>query len=177
MYERQKDAGTHPIIAWQESTGFVFNRIWAAIKRETLSVLREGVSSPSEVDRVFKEMYGAKAGPCQMMDNIGLDTVAFIEEHYVKERGLAREHLDWLEKNYTDAGKLGNKSAEGGLYPVPKAGSRTKIVLLNIGMAERFDSVETLTGLTHRGQVMLLDPDSGNKATELIGGESMPDGV
>lgn len=63
MFARQKEAGTHPIVALKESTGFVFNRIWAAIKRETLKVLMEGVSTPSEVDRVFKEQYGAREGP------------------------------------------------------------------------------------------------------------------
>lgn len=177
MFERQKDAGTHPIIAWKESTGFVFNRIWAAIKRETLSVLREGVSSPSEIDRVFREMYGARQGPCQMMDNVGLDTVAHIEEHYVKERGLDRAPLDYLEQNFIKAGKLGNKSDKGGLYSVPKAGSRTKIVVLNLGVAERFDSAASLAQIPHRGQVLSLDPDSGVKANELIGGENMPDGV
>ena len=57
IIERQKEAGLHPIVALKESTGFVFNRIWAAIKRETLKVLEEGVSTPAEIDRVFKEQY------------------------------------------------------------------------------------------------------------------------
>ena len=35
-----------------------------------------------------------------MMDNVGLDTVEHIEEHYIKERGLSRWHLDWLHENY-----------------------------------------------------------------------------
>jgi 3-hydroxyacyl-CoA dehydrogenase len=58
-----KVAGLHPIVALKESTGFVFNRIWAAIKRETIKVLAEGVSIPSEIDRVFKENYGVRAIP------------------------------------------------------------------------------------------------------------------
>lgn len=177
MFERQKDAGTHPIIAWKQSTGFVFNRIWAAIKRETLSVLREGVSGPSEIDRVFREMYGARQGPCQMMDNVGLDTVGHIEEHYVQERGLDRKPLDWLEENFIKPGKLGNKSGKGGLYPLPSTGTRTKIVLLNIGTAERYDSAASLAQISHRGQVLSLDPDSGAKANVLLGHENMPDGV
>lgn len=35
-----------------------------------------------------------------MMDQVGLDTVENIENHYIKERGLARSHVDWLHKNY-----------------------------------------------------------------------------
>lgn len=70
MAERQKEAGLHPIVALKESTGFVFNRIWAAIKRETLKVLEEGVSTPAEIDRVFKEQYGARDGPVSLFDSV-----------------------------------------------------------------------------------------------------------
>lgn len=60
IWDQLKTAGLHPIQALKESTGFVFNRIWAAIKRETMKVLAEGVSTPSEVDRVFKEQYNVR---------------------------------------------------------------------------------------------------------------------
>ena len=44
--------------------------------------------------------------------------MAFIEQHYVKERGLSTENtVDFLQKNYLSQGKLGLKSSEGGLYP------------------------------------------------------------
>lgn len=46
--ERLKKVGMHLIVARKESTGFVLNRIWAAIKRECLMVLAEGVTSPKE---------------------------------------------------------------------------------------------------------------------------------
>ena len=63
LIDRHKEAGLHPIIARKESTGFVFNRIWAAIKREVLKVLQEAVSTPEQIDYVFMEMYGAAQGP------------------------------------------------------------------------------------------------------------------
>lgn len=69
LVQRHKEAGLHPIVARRESTGFVFNRIWAAIKREVLMVLAEGVSVPEEIDAVWKEMYGSSMGPCRMMDS------------------------------------------------------------------------------------------------------------
>src|SRR6201993_4349144 len=40
--------------ARRESTGFIFNRVWAAVKRESLEVVAEGVSTPQEVDRMFE---------------------------------------------------------------------------------------------------------------------------
>lgn len=63
LVDRHKEAGLHPITALKESTGFVFNRVWASIKREVLKVLQEGVSTPDQIDAVFKEMYGAAEGP------------------------------------------------------------------------------------------------------------------
>jgi 3-hydroxyacyl-CoA dehydrogenase len=116
--ERLREVGMHPIIARKESTGFMFNRVWAAIKRECLMVLAEEVSTPEELDQVWVEMFGeGKVGPCAMMDAVGLDTVAFIEQHYIKERGLnGEETVRFLEKNYISQGKLGAKSGKGGLY-------------------------------------------------------------
>jgi 3-hydroxyacyl-CoA dehydrogenase len=69
------------------------------------------------------ETFGGKAGPCAMMDAIGLDTVSFIEDHYVKERNLHEDKMLAFLKSYIDQGKLGAKSGKGGLYP---AGATTK---------------------------------------------------
>lgn len=75
-----------------------------------------------------------------MMDNVGLDTVSNIEEHYVTERGISRGHLDWLNEHYVKPGKLGKKTAgKGGLYDVPAPGSQTKLIFLNLGTAEPID--------------------------------------
>lgn len=81
-----------------------------------------------------------------MMDGVGLDTVSFIENHYVTERNLDRVHLDWLNSNFIEAGKLGKKTPEtGGLYPLPPPGSRTKLILLNVGTAEPLDDKLSLS--------------------------------
>lgn len=115
--ERLKECGMSPIVARKASTGFVFNRVWAAIKRECLTILSEGVSVPEELDHVWLEMFsGGTQGPCAMMDGVGLDTVAIIKEHYVKERGLSpAPTVDFLKKNDLDKGKLGAKTGKGGL--------------------------------------------------------------
>jgi 3-hydroxyacyl-CoA dehydrogenase len=63
LEERFKEAGLHPIVALKESTGFIFNRIWAAIKREVLSVLAEGVATPETIDSMWREQYGSPVGP------------------------------------------------------------------------------------------------------------------
>lgn len=119
MVDRQREADTKPYVARKESTGFIYNRLWAAMKREILLTLEEGVSTPQEIDSMFTTMFRIPIGmgPCNMMDGVGLDTVANIEDHYVAERGLPRHTVDWLRKEYVDQGRLGSKSKEGGLFP------------------------------------------------------------
>ncbi|CAL9279086.1 3-hydroxyacyl-CoA dehydrogenase family protein [Streptomyces rochei] len=57
------------------STGFIFDRIWAAIKCEALAVVAEGVTTPEEFDAMFQVNTGAKVGVFRMMDQVGLDVV------------------------------------------------------------------------------------------------------
>ncbi|KAL4948917.1 hypothetical protein BDW69DRAFT_203209 [Aspergillus filifer] len=144
MVERSKEAGTIPYVARKESTGFIFNRIWAAIKREILTIMAEGVSVPEEIDAIWAEMFvNGKVLPCRMMDSVGLDTVAFIENHYAAERGLATEKtVDFLQREYIDMGKLGNKSSSGGLYPpqtaVAKDKSKPRIIAVDPSSDQMF---------------------------------------
>jgi len=107
------DYGLSPYVAEKESMGFIYNRIWAAIKRESLYVVAQGVASPQTVDRIFVETLGTKQGPFRSMDMVGLDVVLDIEEHYAKERqGIPEEPRELLRKMISE-GKLGVKSGEG----------------------------------------------------------------
>ncbi|OBF60811.1 3-hydroxybutyryl-CoA dehydrogenase [Mycobacterium sp. 852002-50816_SCH5313054-b] len=105
--------GVHPFEARKESTGFIFNRIWAAIKRESLAVVAEGVARPADVDGMFRVNWGVPAGPFQMMDLVGLDVVLDIENHYAAEFPHLPESVRELLQSYVDAGKLGVKTGEG----------------------------------------------------------------
>jgi 3-hydroxybutyryl-CoA dehydrogenase len=105
--------GLDPYIARKESTGFIFNRIWAAIKRESLEVVASGVSTPEDVDGIMRANMGIADGPFQLMDNVGLDVVLDIEEHYAQEFPHLPTGPRALLHSYVDAGKLGRKSGEG----------------------------------------------------------------
>jgi len=105
--------GVHPFEARKECTGFIFNRIWAAIKRESLAVVAEGVARPEDVDGLFKVNWGVPAGPFQMMDLVGLDVVLDIENHYAEEFPHLPKHVREFLQFYVDAGKLGVKTGEG----------------------------------------------------------------
>ncbi|KAM0447042.1 hypothetical protein ACHAO4_009022 [Trichoderma viride] len=180
MVERSKEAATLPYVARKQSTGFIFNRLWAAVKRETLTILAEEVSVPEEIDSLWTEMFiKGGAAPCKMMDNVGLDTVAFIESHYVAERGLSSEKtVDFLQAQYLDQGKLGTKSEKGGFYPSSAAKSTTtnghssepKIIVLDLGLAADVPS------LSSGGQILQLGLD-GKIQKVLVSATSMPDGI
>ncbi|KAI1109515.1 hypothetical protein F5Y14DRAFT_455951 [Nemania sp. NC0429] len=166
MAERQKEAGTLPYISRKESTGLIFGRVWAAVKREVLTILAEEVSTPEEIDDLWKRIFVTGGmGPCQLMDQVGLDTVAFIEEHYIRERGLSSEKtVDFLKKNYLDLGKLGDKSSKGGLLP------RTpKLLVLDTGLTAKTD-------ILHAGQILEISADGQSKRV-LLEGLKLPDGI
>jgi 3-hydroxybutyryl-CoA dehydrogenase len=110
--------GVYPFEARRECTGFIFNRIWAAIKRESLAVVAEGVARPEDVDGMYKLNLGAPAGPFQLMDLVGLDVALDIENHYVEEFAHLPKGPRDLLQSYVDAGKLGLKTGEG-FYKYP----------------------------------------------------------
>jgi 3-hydroxyacyl-CoA dehydrogenase len=187
LSSKLSDAGMQPAIARKESTGFIFNRLWAAIKRESLLILAEGVSEPEEIDRLFLTMFKDNPnGPCAVMDAVGLDTVAFIENNYVEERGIDSTARDWVIKNYVEKGKLGAKSGKGGLYPPGETTRSSKdesghhdnlaaprLYFLDIGIG---GNVTDLSTVAKSGKIMTASAD-GSNVRELVGGQAMPDGI
>lgn len=132
------------------------------------------------------EMFGkTKCGPCAMMDVVGLDTVAFIEEHYIQELHLdGTNTVDFLRRNYLDKGKLGAKSGRGGLYPAGYTAeirgnnasnndnlAAPTLYILDIGVGEN-----TKNDYYHAGSILVATPD-GKTLRRLIGGLEAPDGI
>jgi len=105
--------GLAPYHVRRESTGFIFNRVWAAIKRESLAVVAEGVATPEDVDAIFERTFGTPQGPFRLMDMVGLDVVLDIEEHYAAERPGIPEGPRQLLGEYIAKGRLGRKSGAG----------------------------------------------------------------
>lgn len=113
LTERLPRYGLVPFEVRGESTGFIYNRVWAAIKREALAVVAEGVSTPEDVDRIFTLSLAAPFGPFRMMDAVGLDVVLDIEEHYAAERDGIPQGPRELLRRYIDEGRLGAKTGAG----------------------------------------------------------------
>lgn len=105
--------GLKPFHVLRESDGFIFNRVWAAIKRECLMVVEEGVATPEDVDEMWKIFTAPGIPPFRLMDQVGLDVVMNIEEHYASVRpGLPGGPRKLLGK-LIDEGRLGVKSGRG----------------------------------------------------------------
>jgi 3-hydroxybutyryl-CoA dehydrogenase len=105
--------GLVPFRVRRESDGFIFNRIWAAIKRECLMVVEEGVASPEDVDALWEIFTRAGMPPFRLMDRVGLDVVLAIEEHYAAVRDGIPQGPRKLLHEYIDQGRLGVKSGRG----------------------------------------------------------------
>ncbi|KAM6504708.1 hypothetical protein FSOLCH5_003637 [Fusarium solani] len=93
--------------------GYIYNRIWAAIKREALLAASEGTATPAEIDAMFKGVLKTPKGPFEQMDIVGLDVVHDIEQHYADARGeIPSGPREYLQK-FLQRGDLGVKSRRG----------------------------------------------------------------
>lgn len=115
-----RQCGLVPVIAQAQSTGFVFNRVWHAVKRESLKVVAEGVATAEEVDRLWCLSMQAAIGPFAMMDRVGLDVVLDIERHYAEQSGNPEDEPPAFLLQMVERGLLGRKSGRGFYdYPNP----------------------------------------------------------
>lgn len=105
--------GLTPFIVRGESTGFIFNRIWRAIKRESLRVVAEGHATPEEVDHLWRIVMESADGPFARMDRVGLDVVLDIERRYAAESGDPRDEPPALLVHMVERGELGLKTGRG----------------------------------------------------------------
>jgi 3-hydroxybutyryl-CoA dehydrogenase len=113
LMSKLPEYGLVPFRVRRESDGFIFNRVWAAIKRECLMVVQEGVAAPEDVDGMWKIFTAAGIPPFRLMDRVGLDVVLNIEEHFASVRpGLSEEPRKLLHE-MIDEGRLGVKSGRG----------------------------------------------------------------
>ena len=113
--------GVKPLIVLKESTGFIFNRVWRAIKKESLTVLDEGVASFEDVDRAWMSLYGTDMGPFGLMDRVGLDVVRDIEMVYYGESGDSKDLPPGVLLERISKGELGVKTGKGFYtYPDPE---------------------------------------------------------
>lgn len=124
--------GVLPLRVRRESTGFIFNRVWRAIKRESLRVVQEGVANVEDVDRAWMTMFHTPYGPFGLMDEVGLDVVADIERHYAAESDDPTDLPPPLLTERIARGDLGVKTGRG-FYTYPHPAYREPDFLSPLG--------------------------------------------
>ena len=109
-----------PIRVQREIMGYAINRIWRAVKKETLFLLDGGYAAPEDIDRGWMLEWDAPMGPCGLMDKVGLDVVRDIEQTYFEESGDPSDRPSQLLHDMIESGRLGEKVGEGFYsYPDP----------------------------------------------------------
>lgn len=110
-----------PILVRRESTGFIFARIWRAVKKESLLLVDQGIATPEDVDRTWMIQMETPMGPFGLMDIIGLDVVRDIENVYYEESGDPSDAPPKLLADKIEKGELGVKTGKGFyIYPDPQ---------------------------------------------------------
>jgi len=112
--------GVLPVLVRKQSTGFIFNRIWRAVKKEALKVVDQGIATVADVDRTWMIQMETPMGPLAMMDIIGLDVVRDIELVYFEESGDPTDAPPQVLLDKIANGQLGVKTGAGFYnYPNP----------------------------------------------------------
>lgn len=107
-------AGKAVVVLEHESTGFIANRLQAALVREAMNIVREGIASPETVDLVMTDCLAPRwvaAGPFLTMDRGGLDVWRAVCRQIFPTLDGA-EHPILLDER-VDRGELGVKSGQG----------------------------------------------------------------
>jgi len=115
-----RSIGLYPLMVLRESTGFIFNRVWRAVKKECLRVVDQGVASFEDVDRAWMSLYDTAMGPFGMMDRVGLDVVRDIEMVYYEESGEPSDAPPGILLRKIERGELGVKTGKG-FYSYPNS--------------------------------------------------------
>lgn len=110
-----------PLVVRKESAGFVFNRVWRAVKKEAMRVADSGVASIEDIDRAWMIKFGReKPPPFAQMDRIGLDVIRDIELRYAAESGDPEDLPKPILTERVARGELGVKTGRGFYaYPAP----------------------------------------------------------
>lgn len=109
-----------PVVTRKEIRGYTFNRIWRAIKKESLFLADGGYADPEDIDRAFMLGFDVNKGPFAMMDEVGLHSVLRVEEQYYQASEDPSDRPPGILIDMVEAGKLGVCSGSGFYqYPDP----------------------------------------------------------
>jgi 3-hydroxybutyryl-CoA dehydrogenase len=97
-----------------DTPGFIMNRILHPFYGEALRLLGEHVAEAEQIDRIMKSEGGFSLGPCELMDDMGLDSSLVVTRAlFDASSGDARFRPHPIQKRMVESGLLGKKSGRG----------------------------------------------------------------
>jgi 3-hydroxybutyryl-CoA dehydrogenase len=109
-----------PLTCGKEQMGYSFNRLWRAIKKEVLRQIEEGYATPEQIDRAWMLIFGMPIGPCGIMDQISLSSVAKVEHQYALASGDPADEAPPFLHRMIAEGRNGERAGRGFYdYPDP----------------------------------------------------------
>ncbi len=105
-------AGMEAVVV-NDLPGFVSNRVLMLTVNEAIFTVQDGVATPEDVDRIFRECFGHPMGPLATGDLIGLDTILYTLDVLLEAYNDPKFRPAPLLRKMVDAGRLGRKSGEG----------------------------------------------------------------
>lgn len=116
-----RSIGCVPLTVKKELLGFCFNRVWRAVKRETLFMWAEGYVDFRDIDKGWMIFTGMPMGPFGLMDQVGLDVIYDIEMVYYQDSKDPKDRPPAALKAMVERGELGLKTGKGFYsYPDPE---------------------------------------------------------
>lgn len=112
-----------PVVVQKEVPGFIANRLQAALLREALALVQDGVVEPADLDTVVKYSFGPRlgvAGVFQIADLAGLDLYLAVAEQLLRDL-CSSPHVPSILRDKVERGELGVKSGQGFYAWTPEA--------------------------------------------------------
>lgn len=111
--ELVKKLGKTPVEV-REASGFIVNRIMAALMNEAMYCLMRGIAEkPEDIDTSCKLGLNHPMGPFELMDLVGLDIILSILDAIYEEEGDPKWRACPLLRKLVRAGFLGRKTGKG----------------------------------------------------------------
>ena len=106
--------GKAPVLIRKDLPGQLANRMYQAMIREAVNIVKTGLASPEDVDTSIKKGIGVRLpawGPLEHIDAVGLDLCLSVQESVLP--GISKEEGNEYVKELVDSGKMGYKSLHG----------------------------------------------------------------
>jgi 3-hydroxybutyryl-CoA dehydrogenase len=110
-----KRLGKTPVLVRREVPGFIANRIQAAVWREILKLVADGVATPEDIDLVMTSSLGRRwsvAGPFEITDLAGLDLKQAILTELLPSLASSAD-VPAILNEMVEQGNLGVKTGNG----------------------------------------------------------------